>query len=57
MMVRAVGQVQYMNMQHKQQKQTQTRFYHPQDSKVKVKKDFDALLQQEIRKINFSTII
>jgi len=57
MMVRAIGQIQYTNMQHKQEQQTQTKFYHPQDSKVKVKKDFDALLQQEVRRINFSTII
>ena len=57
MMIRAIGQVQYMNMQHKQEQQTQTKFYHPQDSKIKVKKDFDALLQQEVRKINFSKIV
>ena len=57
MMIRAIGQVQYMNMQHKQEQQTQTKFYHPQDSKIKVQKDFDALLQQEVRKINFSKII
>ena len=57
MMIRAIGQIQYTNMQHKQKQQTQTKFYHPQDSKVKVKKDFNVLLQQEIRRINFSTII
>lgn len=57
MMIKAIGSVQHTDISQEQKQQTQTRFYHPQESKQKVKKDFDMLLQQEIQKINFSTVI
>lgn len=56
MMIRVVGSVDFGRYNY-QPPEPQIKYYHPQETKEKVKEDFGIVLDREMKKLHFNEVV